>query len=731
MRGRAFLAGVVLASAPALAQTDASPAAQPSAPQSSPTSPDTSITPPATAPATGTTTDAGTGGGTGGGTEGNTGGEGARTVYEAAYFQSFGPSTALQIVARVPGFTLDIGDQGVRGFSGAAGNVVINGQRPSAKADTLDTILARIPAARVLRVEVGRGDLFGSEFAGKAQVLNLVLTSAGGITGTVQAGARRAFTSGVYPQGSASALVTRGRSTFNVAAGIDNYTTPEEGTDTVTDLATGRVVEFRRKTNRISGPAGYVSASWAHDAGVNRTAHVNGRFALSRFTVRQVSEVFPVDDLPRDDRLRQVERHREFELGGDVTRPLLGGAVKFVALATRRNRFDTQLQLLRLTDATVLGGFEQIARITSEETVARLVWNRTNLGGWSVELGGEGVLNRLRSNVNLYALDENQIGSRIDLPVDQAVVTEYRGETFVNAGRALTKRLRLDLGLTYEASRLTVTGNAQARRKLQFLKPKATLDWNAEGGLHVQLSAARTVAQLNFDDFISSAELTNNRINGGNAQLLPQRAYEVRLVAEKPILGDGSAKIEFGYDAISLLQDRVPTPEGFDAPGNLGNARRGFVRATLDTPLKSIGLTGTRVIGHATITGTQVRDPYTLRTRPFSGERAAYWDIELRHDSAKFALSLQLNGDANATAFRLNELDSGSDDGVYAQIYADYRPNKRTTVTLGIDNAANTPSARTRLFFDPDRRTPLPYLREDRKRNRHLLPYLTFKYSFG
>ena len=46
----------------------------------------------------------------------------------------------------------------MRGFGQAAGNVVINGERPSSKSDNLATILGRIPAARVLRVEVGPGD---------------------------------------------------------------------------------------------------------------------------------------------------------------------------------------------------------------------------------------------------------------------------------------------------------------------------------------------------------------------------------------------------------------------------------------------------------------------------------------------------------------------------------------------------------------------------------------------
>jgi hypothetical protein len=59
------------------------------------------------------------------------------TTYEASFFAPFAPRTALDIVRRVPGFTLDLGSaQGddaadVRGFAGTAGNVVFNGARPS------------------------------------------------------------------------------------------------------------------------------------------------------------------------------------------------------------------------------------------------------------------------------------------------------------------------------------------------------------------------------------------------------------------------------------------------------------------------------------------------------------------------------------------------------------------------------------------------------------------------
>src|SRR5438477_8998007 len=101
------------------------------------------------------------------------------TTYDAAYFAQFAPRNALDIAQHVPGFTLDFGAAqngvDVRGFAGTAGNVVINGARPSTKSERLDTTLQRIPAQRVVRIELGSGDLYGSDYAGKSQVPNIIL----------------------------------------------------------------------------------------------------------------------------------------------------------------------------------------------------------------------------------------------------------------------------------------------------------------------------------------------------------------------------------------------------------------------------------------------------------------------------------------------------------------------------------------------------------------------------
>ena len=143
--------------------------------------------------------------------------DGRTTVYQAVFFTQYAPRTALDVAQRVPGFTLDLGatqtNQGqvdVRGFAGTAGNVVINGARPSSKAETLQTTLSRIPAQRVVRVEVGPGDLFGSDYAGKSQVLNVILSDQSGIDANVTAAAKRWYTGYVNTDISGSALIRRG-----------------------------------------------------------------------------------------------------------------------------------------------------------------------------------------------------------------------------------------------------------------------------------------------------------------------------------------------------------------------------------------------------------------------------------------------------------------------------------------------------------------------------------------
>ncbi len=652
-----------------------------------------------------------------------------RTTYPAGFFTQFAPSTALDVVQRVPGFSLDTGDQDVRGFGGAAGNLVIDGERPSAKSDSLATILSRIPASRVLRVEVGSGDLFGSEYSGRPRVANLILADGGGLAGTIEASIARDYTGSLTPQGTVSALLRRGPSTFNASIGYENQDYLEEGTDTVRALPGRAITEFRVKENDIRDQEWFATASWAFDGGANKSANLNGRYERNRFTLRQVNDVFPTGGVIRDDRLSQLFTNDQFEIGGDVTRPLLGGGVKLIGLyrtASSDNRDDVFLRV----NSNVTGGFVQTVASKRDEAVARVVWSHADVGGWAFETGFEGAFNRLDSNVDLFSILAGGAQLPIDLPVDEAVVSEYRGESFINAGRSLTPKLRLDLGLTYEQSRLTVTGDAEAERTLRFLKPKVSLDWRPGGGWRVQSSLTRSVAQLDFNDFVGAAELANDRVDGGNPDLLPQRAWEARLSVERPILGDGRVQVEAGYNAVSLLQDRVPVVGG-DAPGNLGNGRLMFLRGILDVPLTAIGIPGGRFTFNGVVRDSSVRDPYTGLDRDFSGVTRWYVEAGFRQDRGSFAYGVNYFAQPQQPVFRGSEIDTFDGEEPFLTAFAEYRASPKTTLTFTVENILDVAGTRNRLFFLPDRTAANPSFVEDRERNRHITFTLALKHSFG
>jgi hypothetical protein len=670
------------------------------------------------------------------------------TVYDAAFFAKFAPRTALDIAKRVPGFQLDLGSTqnelgsvDVRGFAGTAGNVVINGARPSSKAETIDTTLARIPAQRVVRVEVGPGDLFGSDYAGKSQVLNIILSDHGGIDANVTAAGKRWYTGYINRDLSGSAVITRGPSSFNLSAGTARNKQFEEGTDTLTDVDTGELVEHRRKHNAYFNRDPYIAAGWALERGSDKAFHLNARWQPTRFDLTQRNRVTPSDGPEHDDNLFQHYKDPLIELGGDVARPLAGGAIKFVALATRRKRndFDNYLQRNGLIEdgAIVDGGFEQTVKARRNETIGRLSWSHGDLGGFSFEAGAEAAYNTLDYGLQFFEIDENGDRVPIDLPLDNATVKEKRGEVYVTAGKTLSPALRIDGGVNYEFSSLRVSGDASAKRSLKFLKPNLSVDWKPGAGWHAQASIRRTVAQLDFYDFVSIADLSAGRVNGGNENLEPQRTWEFRVTAEHPLLGDGLFKLDLGYDLVSKLQDRIlicdeEDPDAcFDAPGNIGTGKRYFAELTVDAPLSRIW-SGLRAKFTATVQRTRVKDPIDGRLRNFSGFFPDWqWTIDVRRDVGKFSYGFNIADRDRFTFFRTDEFDSNFNGGPYGTAFIEYRFRPQTSITLDVDNAFETSGERNRLRFFPNRADPLLIINEFRERNRHLSFGLTLKQSFG
>ena len=311
------------------------------------------------------------------------------TIYEAAFFAQYAPRTAYDIVQHVPGFQLDLGSTqsvngsvDVRGFAGTAGNVVINGSRPSTKSETLDTTLEADPgptrgsrrarSRRPLRLR-----LCGQEPGPQHRPVRCsrLRRERHGARDPALHRLRPAKSLGLrpHPQGPVDHQSFRRdrRTTSNSRKAPTRSTTPRQATSSSSGASTTSITTGIRSFGRLRARA-RPGRRVPHQcrAGSQAASTFTSAIASLRRTALRTTTIYTrtIDD-------------PVFELGGDVTRPLAEGAIKFVALATRRKRDDVDRSVERnglIEDgATVIGGFEQTIDARRNETIGRLSWTRS------------------------------------------------------------------------------------------------------------------------------------------------------------------------------------------------------------------------------------------------------------------------------------------------------------------------------------------------------------------
>jgi len=222
------------------------------------------------------------------------------------------------------------------------------------------------------------------------------------------------------------------------------------------------------------------------------------------------------------------------------------------------------------------------------------------------------------------------------------------------------------------------------------------------------------------------------RINGGNADLEPQRTWEFHGSVDHPLFGDGLFKLDFGYDLVSKLQDRVLLCDDedncFDAPGNLGTGKRLFANITLDAPLGMLWK-GLRAKLTGNFQRTRVEDPISGKQRNWSGFFPNWqWDLTVRRDAGAFSYGFEAFDNQHFTFFRTDEFDTNFNGAPGWNAFVEYRPSSKTSLTLNLDH---TFGKRRRLLFFPNRAEPETVIDEFRERDQHISVGLTLKQSFG
>lgn len=637
-----------------------------------------------------------------------------KRTFDPAFFARYNPVTAYDMVRQLPGFAINNGDN-LRGFGATAGNVLIDGQRPSTKATTLSDELSRISAKDVARIElIGAAAAGDIDVRGYTELANVVLKPAAKITtsstylgvvqlqgdhlseraGLVRAWKGKDFSSRLQTQVSESA--ERGDTAIKFYDGLGNLTGARD------EFNTRYLGELL-----ING-----SLNWTPSP--RDTLNLNGRImgraydSLSGAVTRSLSGARTqviADDYTEKDILY-------LDLGGDWERRLSPqSTVKLITVNSfvgwRPQEFFEQFP--------GAGPRDLATRINTDnkrgEHVLRGVWTIKPNAQHTIEAGLEGVFNYLDTQRSIA----NAVGAGAFipqvLPVSSTRVEELRGEAFISDTWRMNPQWSLDVGFNFEASRITQTGDAQQEREFTYPKPRLIATWAPDKENILTLSLTRTVAQLNFSDFASVVQLVQGQLTVGNPDLKPQQVTAVDLQWKRSIGERGSILLKGFYNRIDDVQDFVVLQNGtalFTGAGNIGDGERYGARIEFAYPLDRFGVKGGMLKWYAVGSDSSVTDPITGVERPIASDFTFDSNIDFRQDLPEWKLAW--GGDytfpgGERYTFRLNEIQRRDFAHGDLDLFVETTAIDGLTVRLNLDNIGDSPNWLDRRLFSPSRQT--------------------------
>ena len=589
------------------------------------------------------------------------------SAYPASFFASGRPDTAFDMIARLPGFTFDSG-QTVRGFAGAAGNVLIDGERPPTKTDTLDDILKRIPASAVARIDVIHGAAPGIDMQGRTVLANVILvhTARTEMTAT---GWTNFYTDGrVMPAGQFEFTHRNGDRSLSGSARYYDEEGGEAGTgfQRITD-GSGALVRdaFGRKVDIDKGLElrGSMQTPW-----LGGTLNLNTSINLTGTDQDELHRFRLPEDGLTSERITDHYRRPRGEIGGDFTTQIGPKTeLKLVALQSIRRRTHDSVS----NEDGVLSDLSEA--YTAGESILRATATYEPSSNLSVEGGGEGAYNFLNGRSDL-----TEDGAPVAVPNSNARVQEKRGEAFVTATWDINRRLTLEATARAEASTISQHGDTRSSESFFFPKPRFLLTWSPSDDFQVRTRFEREVSQLDFADFVASGNLSTGVVSAGNGQLQPERRWVIESALEKHFWNSADVVLTLRHQELQEVIDQVPV-DGFNAPGNIGNGRRDVVQIDLTLPLDRFGMAGGLLKGTGAWLHSQVRDPTTGELRRISLDEPFTGSLTLTDDlpSLNSTWTLAVTSATRQTSYFIDEIDSEI-EAANINLSWEYKPRQRT-----------------------------------------------------
>jgi hypothetical protein len=502
-----------------------------------------------------------------------------------------------------------------------------------------------------------------------------------------------------------------GKIAYTLSLANNSFRNGNAGTERVLDAA-GNVTDRRYEELYVNGDEPRIAAGIKYTGDTGQIGNLNLAYQRRWVRITEDSD----GEVVRDRDYLETEKEYNYEIGGDYLFPLWGGNLKLIGLRRfEHSPFFTRI-FLDFEDRRPREGNSLATRIDETETIARAEYGwKAGKADWQFSL--EGAINKLDTDAELKLLDTAGRFNPVPLPGSDATVEEKRAEVGLSYGRPLASNLTLQTSIGGEYSQIMQSGPNGLTRS--FIRPKGfvSLAWKPVKSLDLSLRLQRDVGQLNFFDFVASADLGAENQNSGNPDLVPQQSWNVDFQATQNLGALGSINLKAFVNFVEDIVDQVPIGATGEAPGNIDSATIwGF---SIDSTFKMdvIGWTGVRFDIDYTYRKSSLPDPLTGIRRRISGDLIHEFSAEFRYDipGGNWAVGANYFDFSQADEVRLSQLAEFPIDGGDLGFYVENKDVRGLTVRLGLSNLIGTNEAFRRTFYVARRDGPVAFV-EDRDR---------------
>ncbi|HWW11444.1 MAG TPA: TonB-dependent receptor, partial [Brevundimonas sp.] len=337
---------------------------------------------------------------------------------------------------------------------------------------------------------------------------------------------------------------------------------------------------------------------------------------------------------------------------------------------------------------------------TAGESIVRAELRHRPSEQWSVETGGEVAWNFLDS-ATTYA--EN--GVAVPLPSASVRVEELRGEVFGQATWRPDPEFTLEFGLRVEVSEISQTGDSDLSKSFVYPKPRIQATWTPWAGHQFRFRVERMVGQLDFGDFVASADIDIGQVEGGNPDLAPSQETVFEAFYERRFWDKGVFDVTLRHSEVQDVVDVIPLAGGFDGVGNIGDGSSNFYQARLTLPMDRLGVSNARLQVRGSWSQTRVTDPVTGEERRFRGDQAFGCGVNFNHDLRGGRWSYGFDHGCNVDKgriFRVREIRA-----LYAEpgvsLYGQWKPRPDLTLRVDMGNASDRAQGYNRDIYSGPR----------------------------